>query len=1270
MITVDGVPTDTITVRLLGGFAIEAGNRMLSSLPPQAVSLLSFLVVNRSRPQTRDLLAGRFWPELPEDRARKRLSNCLWQIKSGLTDAGLPGDLLVADSNTVRLAAEQRVEVDAEDFEARLADFERELKGRQVKGVLTDRLADVVSGYPGDFLSGYYHEWIEPERNRIRERYHSALVELIGLYKSRSQYDIALRFARVLVDEEPLREDLHREVMRLHALLDQAPAAERQFITCQRVLQNELGLEPSEETVALLERIRSDAPAPAGAYQVDDPDRLGLIGRRHEMSVLVGRADELLSGRGGVVLVEGEPGIGKTRLVREFMEAAEWRGARVLYAGHTELSRMQPYAALKEVLAPAITGLRGEHLVEVVEPVWLRKAAEVLPELHRLIEGSEPSQPLRPSEEPARMSEALARVVQAQGGLGPTVIVLEDVHWCDDDSMQVLVQLGSRLARSDVLLCLSYRRHEAEQSEAVWADLGKLEALAAASRLVVGPLTSSEVRDLLQAHLGPGGLPTSTVAQVAELTKGNPLYVLESVRDPTSLIVDGVDGEEGEVPLLPPAVARSLETRVSALAGPTRSVLEILASLAEAATPKLVAEVAGMERLATVEALAQTTNLGFVIDEADGRCRFSHDQTRRMVYQLMGSERRREVHGRIYEAQVAIQTSSAQLAHHARLAGQMTETHRWHLEAAKEALAINGYRTAADHYGQADDAAQELGVELVDRAGDLLAYEATLDVLGRRSDQTMLLKSLQELELPLPLTLTLAEREAWLLVNTDDPGEAARVAAAAVDEAKASGLPFVGLLNAIAVARYRAGDLEGAMVAADEALAEATTSADRIGAETIRGKALVDLLRHQEGKVHLARAAAEAEAIGDARAEIEAVNYLAVTEFAVGHYQLAEQTFLEALELSEAIGYRWGEGFNLVNLATLHAAQGHGGQALDLFNRANEILGSLDYRRVESIVKYNLADLSHRLLGDDEEAVDLARSAAVYFRSVGDEPLECLTMSILCSIDVRHGRRRLARRRLNDLLARTDAIGSGTGRVEVRRILATLEADGGDNWAAAAQLDEVLDLSEDYAIDNVLPNVLAHRAVLATAIGDLATAESHVDRALSLNKAGLDQAHVTAWRCATTLAVLDRGDEATEQFGLAHEMLAASLRGLSPAVADRSRQVIPEHAQIVEQYERRFTISASVALPAADAPLGRPLRNEELVDVTWTVSDPDDWTHESAGARRRHRLVRVVGEANDHGASPRITDLAEAMGVSERTVKRDLADLRTEGVQLRTRRST
>ncbi|MEL6982086.1 MAG: AAA family ATPase, partial [Actinomycetota bacterium] len=698
------MPTDTITVRLLGGFAIQAGGRVLSSLPPQAVSLLSFLVVNRARPQTRDLLAGRFWPEQPEDRARKRLSNCLWQIKRGLGDAGLPEDLLIADNNTVSVAATQSLVVDAEEFESQLSEFERELRGRQVKGVLTDRLADVVSSYPGEFLSGYYHEWIEPERKRIRDRYHSALAELIGLYKSRSQYDVALRFARMLVEEEPLREDLHREVMRLHALLDQAPAAERQFATCQRMLQNELGLEPSEETVALLERIRSDAPAPAQAYQVDDPEQLGLIGRRHEMSVLVGRADELLSGRGGVVLVEGEPGIGKTRLLREFMEAAEWRGARILHAGHTELSRMQPYSALREVLAPAVTGLRGAHLVEVVESVWLQKAAEVLPELRGLLEGSAPSQPLLPAEEPARMSEALARVVQAQGGLGPTVIVIEDVHWSDDDSMQVLAQLGPRLARSDVLLCLSYRRFEAEQAASVWSDLGKLEGLAAASRLVVGPMSTNEVRDLLTAHLGPGGLPASTVAKVVELTNGNPLYVLESVRDPASLVTDLGDERGEDVPLLPPAVARSLEVRVEALAGPTRAVLETLAALAEPASPTLVAEVAGMQRLATVEALTQTTDLGFVIDEADGSCRFSHDQTRRMVYKLMGPDRGRELHRRIYEAQASSGAPPAQLAHHARLAGQMSETRQWHLEAAKAALTVNGYRTAADHYGQADDA--------------------------------------------------------------------------------------------------------------------------------------------------------------------------------------------------------------------------------------------------------------------------------------------------------------------------------------------------------------------------------------------------------------------------------------------------------------------------------------------------------------------------------------------------------------------------------------
>ncbi|MGB5758625.1 MAG: AAA family ATPase [Acidimicrobiales bacterium] len=1260
---------DNIMVRLLGGFSVRFGRHALDSLPPQAVSLLGYLIVNRERSQTRDLLAGKFWPELPEDRARKRLSNTLWQIKNATSEVGIP-ELLVTRPNSVQFTQAHPVSVDSEDFDAELADFERELRTRQLRGVLADRLAAVVADYPGDFLSGHYHDWIEPERDRIRDRYHGALAQLIQLYKSRSEYDVALRFAATLVKQEPLREDLHQEVMRLHALLGQAPAAERQFEVCRRVMQIELGVEPSSETFELRERIRSDAPSPSVRELPSEAESTALIGRSQELNVLLGRVDELLGGMGGVVLVEGDPGIGKTRLIEEFTEAADWRSVRILSAGHTELSKMRPYDALREALATAVTGLRGEHLVEVVEPVWLQKVAEVLPDMARLIDGSDPSMPLHPGEEPSRMSEALARVILAQGGLGPTLIVLEDIHWCDDDSMQVLGQLGSRLARSGVLLCLTYRRFEAEQSDSVWAGISKLESLPSATRLVVGPLSGNEVRELITAKLGPGGLPGPALKQLVGQTNGNPLYVLESVRNPGWLL-QGADADDGRLGWLdlPPTVVKSLEGRIAALAPERLQVLRALAALAEPTSAKVVAEIAGLERRGTLEALAAVSDQGFVIDDASGICRFAHDQTRRVVYELMTAGERAATHERIYTALEKGERHPEQLAHHARLARRMTDAHRWHLEAARQALAVNGYRTAADHYGQADEAAQDLGMDLTERAKDLLAYESALDVLGRRSEQTMLLKRLREVELPLAVELELAEREVWLLLNTDQPEEGARLAIASVERAKEAGEDYVGLLTTLGVARYRAGDFRGAIGPSREALDAATDPAARIAAETTLGKALVDLLDYEAGEHYLASAASLAEVVGDHRGKIEALNYQAVAKARVGRYGDAEDIFAVALELSRSIGYRLGEGTNLVNLASVNTVRGRSGRALDYLVAATEVFDSLDLGRGEAYVKVSAAELNHRLLGDDETAAALASSAAVYFRSVGDHPHECTAMCVLSSVDRRRGKRRLARKRLNELLGRAMADGDTNGEVEARRVLARIETDSGDWRAAVVHLDQILQLGEEFPLETVMPSVLAHRAQVAMKLENPTRAKAFCERALALNMAGAEDAHVTAWICGRVLSYLGDEAEAAEQFKLAHDLLSACLQGLPQDVVERSWSRVPEHVEIAADYERRFVSTMAAQVPAIGAPMGRSLNSDDYVDVIWTIADPEDRKIEQPALRRQHRLRRLTVEAEQQGGSARISDLAKALAVSERTIKRDIADIRNGGTTLRTRKS-
>ncbi len=1180
-------------------------------------------------------------------------------------------ELLIASPGSVQVTTQYEMSVDSETFEAQLAEFERDLRGRKVRGVLADRLATVVASYPGDFLSGHYHDWIEPERDRIRDRYHAALVQLIQLYKSRSQYDVALRFASTLVKQEPLREDLHREVMRLHALLGQTPAAERQFVVCCKALESELGVEPSAETVELIERIRSDSPSPidTGTPAASEPS--ALVGRSQELSVLLGRADELLRGSGGVVLVEGNPGIGKTRLIEEFTDGADWRGVRILRAGHNELSSLRPYETLREVLSSSVAGLRGEHLAEVVDPVWLQQAAEVIPEISRLLDGVAPSRPLRPEEEPTRMSEALARVLLAQGGLGPTLIVLEDIHWCDDDSMQVLSQVGGRLARSNVLLCLSYRRFEAEQSDSVWSGISKLEALPSGSRLVVGPLNGAEVRELIHSQVGPGGLPGTVINELIGQTDGNPLYVLESVKNPDALTLDQDDGLLSLGSLdLPPSVAKSLEDRIRALDGYELDCLRALAALAEPSSGGRIGQIADLERAAALAALTRMVDQGFVVEDGDGICRFSHDQTRRAVYELMAPTARTDIHERIFEVLIGAEDPQAeQAAYHARLADRMSDARHWHLVAAREALAVNGYRTAADHFGRADEAAQDLGIDLVDRAADLLACEAALDVLGRRSEQTMLLKSLREVDLPFPVELQLVEREVWLLLNTDQFEEGAKLAADYVERARDSGVDFVGLLTAVGMARYRAGDMSAAVESCRQALAEATEIGPRIVAETTLGKALVDMAAPREGEECLARAVANAELIGDHRNKIEALGFQAVAQVLQGRYQDAELGFSTSLQLSRSIGYRLGEGNNLVNLATLYTRQGQGGQAVELFGQASDIFGSLDQGRGEAFVKLNSADLNHSLLGQHEEAANLASSAAVYFRSVGDKPHESLAMCILSSVDGRTGNRRLARRRLNDLLERAVAGSDTDSEVESRRVLARLDTDSEDWLSAQDHLDQILRLADRYSLDTILPNVLANRAWVGVMSDDAPRAQASVERILKLNRVGAKLAHVTAWLCGRALASLGDEDKAVEQFKLAHELLTSGLQRLPAEVVDRSWTAIPEHAGIAEDYERRIPITSAAQLPDESAPMGRTLRPDEFVDVIWTVSDPSDWETPMASERRQLRLCRLAEEAKAQGGSARILDFATALSVSERTIKRDIADLRKRGTTVSTRKS-
>jgi tetratricopeptide (TPR) repeat protein len=295
-----------------------------------------------------------------------------------------------------------------------------------------------------------------------------------------------------------------------------------------------------------------------------------------------------------------------------------------------------------------------------------------------------------------------------------------------------------------------------------------------------------------------------------------------------------------------------------------------------------------------------------------------------------------------------------------------------------------------------------------------------------------------------------------------------------------------------------------------------------------------------------------------------------------------------------------------------------------------------------------------------------AGAAAVHFRRIGDERHEASCLVILASIDRRVGKRRLARRRLR--VARGKARSSNDPLTEAVALmnLALVELDLGRHENALAGTEAALAIDSEQ-VTPVTPVLQAIEARALAGLGRVDGARERLNRSIAGNKPGSGRAHLAAWWNAEVLAEIGDGSAAAEQVALAHQLLVRNLDGL-PDLAARRAWDVPEHRAIADARERYFVDQVSWRVPGREAPTGRPLDSEELIDIVWTISHPDDWAVPASAARRRLRIQRLATEAWDQGGVARVADVAAALDVSERTIKRDLAQLRADGYSPPTRR--
>lgn len=248
-----------LNVSLFGSFRIfHEGRSAPHGVSPPAQPLLAYLLLRPDRVHRREVLAGTFWGDVPEHRARSSLSTALWRLRKVLEPEGVPkGTYLITNSiGEVGFNGSSNYRLD-------VADFENGIKGVIDKPdckLTVEELEHVQSAlrlYEGELLEGLYDDWILRERERLRCLYIEGLTFLMYNFHCQGSYQPGLACGQKILAEDPLRETVHRELMRIYLLDGQRGAAIRQYETCARTLMDELGILPLEETQNLYASIVS-----------------------------------------------------------------------------------------------------------------------------------------------------------------------------------------------------------------------------------------------------------------------------------------------------------------------------------------------------------------------------------------------------------------------------------------------------------------------------------------------------------------------------------------------------------------------------------------------------------------------------------------------------------------------------------------------------------------------------------------------------------------------------------------------------------------------------------------------------------------------------------------------------------------------------------------------------------------------------------------------------------------------------------------------------
>ncbi len=446
-----------------------------------------------------------------------------------------------------------------------------------------------------------------------------------------------------------------------------------------------------------------------------------LIGRQREVATLQSLIDQAREGRGQVLLLSGEAGIGKSRLLAEGKRQASERGFLVLQGTCFPTDRSSPYAPLLDLLSSSHTQDLLSLSTANPEPL-VRELARLFPGLLDHTSDEAPLRAIEPEQEKRRLFVALSQFFTGLASKQPVLLIVEDLNWSDETSLEFLHYLARRCARHPLLIVLTYRYDEIHSELRHW--LAQLDHERLAQEVFLTPLSCSEVEAMLQAIFDrKQTVPGETLDALYALTEGNPFFLEEILKSLllTGTIVSANEMWERQPPeqlQIPRSVQDAVQLRLEQVSSAGRQVVMLAAVAGRRFDFALLQQITQHEEQELLILMKELIAAQLVVEESEEQFAFRHALTREAIYRQLLLRERKVLHRTIAETMEqlyapALDTHLTEVASHFYEAGVWEKALSYAQRAGEKALALYAPRAAIEQFTRALKATHHVTAEPV-----------------------------------------------------------------------------------------------------------------------------------------------------------------------------------------------------------------------------------------------------------------------------------------------------------------------------------------------------------------------------------------------------------------------------------------------------------------------------------------------------------------------------------------------------------------------------